>query len=103
MTDNLVAGTCQRARLQERRCTRWCRLLRCSRMRRCGAADLWLTVFTGSLPPPLYKHDQRICNDCQLETLAPGVGPRGIRFQTLKRVMDPITPNQLTSMIEGVG
>ena len=48
----------------------------------------------------VYKHDQRICNDCQLETLAPGVGPRIISNR--ERVMDPITAYQLTSMMKGV-
>ena len=48
----------------------------------------------------VYKHDQRICNDCQLPTLAPGVGPRIISNR--ERVMDPITAYQLTSMMKGV-
>ena len=48
----------------------------------------------------VYKHDQRICNDCQLASLDPGVAPRIISNR--ERVMDPITAYQLTSMMKGV-
>ncbi|MBQ0804072.1 MAG: penicillin-binding protein 1A [Sulfitobacter sp.] len=48
----------------------------------------------------VYKHDQRICNDCQLASLEEGLGPRIISNR--ERVMDPITAYQLTSMMKGV-
>ncbi|SFS50528.1 penicillin-binding protein 1A [Sulfitobacter marinus] len=48
----------------------------------------------------VYRHDQRICNDCQLPTLDPGVAPRIISNR--ERVMDPITAYQLTAMMKGV-
>ncbi len=48
----------------------------------------------------VYRHDQRICEDCQLASLDSGAA------LTLKsnreRVMDAITAYQLTSMMEGV-
>ena len=48
----------------------------------------------------VYKHDQRICNDCELTSLAPGKAPRVISNR--ERVMDPVTAYQLTSMMRGV-
>ena len=48
----------------------------------------------------VYRHDQRICNDCQVASLAPGVAPRVISNR--ERVMDPVTAYQLTSMLKGV-
>ncbi|MDF1727854.1 MAG: PBP1A family penicillin-binding protein [Sulfitobacter sp.] len=48
----------------------------------------------------LYRHDERICNDCQLVSLNPGVAPRVISNR--ERVMDPVTAYQLTSMMRGV-
>ncbi|MBW4962889.1 penicillin-binding protein 1A [Sulfitobacter sp. CW3] len=48
----------------------------------------------------VYKHDERICNDCQLASLDPGAAPRIISNR--ERVMDPITAYQLTSMMKGV-
>lgn len=49
----------------------------------------------------VYRHDQRICNDCtQLASLNPGFGPRIVSNR--ERIMDPITAYQLTSMMEGV-
>ncbi len=48
----------------------------------------------------VYKHDQRICNDCQLASLQQGLGPRIVSNR--ERVMDPITAYQLTSMMKGV-
>ncbi|NEK22100.1 PBP1A family penicillin-binding protein [Sulfitobacter sp. JBTF-M27] len=48
----------------------------------------------------VYKHDERICNDCQLASLDPGVAPRVISNR--ERVMDPVTAYQLTSMMRGV-
>ena len=48
----------------------------------------------------VYKHDKRVCNDCDLPTLAAGVAPRVISNR--ERVMDPVTAYQLTSMMQGV-
>ncbi|MEP5731981.1 MAG: PBP1A family penicillin-binding protein [Sulfitobacter sp.] len=48
----------------------------------------------------VYKHDERICNDCQLASLDPGFAPRVISNR--ERVMDPVTAYQLTSMMRGV-
>ncbi len=48
----------------------------------------------------VYRHDQRVCEDCQLANLAPGAG---LRLKSdRERVMDAITAYQLTSMMEGV-
>ncbi len=48
----------------------------------------------------VYKHDKRVCEDCQLLTLAAGQSPRVISNR--ERVMDPVTAYQLTSMMQGV-
>jgi penicillin-binding protein 1A len=48
----------------------------------------------------VYKHDERVCNDCQLASLPSGVAPRVISNR--ERVMDPVTAYQLTSMMRGV-
>jgi penicillin-binding protein 1A len=48
----------------------------------------------------VYRHDQRICPDCQVASLDPGFAPRIV--STRDRVMDPITAYQLTSMMRGV-
>lgn len=48
----------------------------------------------------VYRHDERICNDCQLASLTPGVAPRVISNR--ERVMDEVTAYQLTSMMRGV-
>jgi len=48
----------------------------------------------------VYRHDERICNDCQIASLAPGVAPKIISNR--ERVMDPVTAYQLTSMMKGV-
>ncbi len=48
----------------------------------------------------VYRHDQRICNDCKLPHLAAGHAPRIISNR--ERVMDPVTAYQLTSMMKGV-
>lgn len=48
----------------------------------------------------IYRHDQRLCEDCQLASLDPGMSPAIISRR--ERVMDPITAYQLTSMLEGV-
>jgi penicillin-binding protein 1A len=48
----------------------------------------------------VYRHDERICNDCQIVSLDPGVAPRVISNR--EQVMDPVTAYQLTSMMRGV-
>ena len=48
----------------------------------------------------VYKHDKRICDDCNQPTLAAGQGPRVTSNR--ERVMDPVTAYQLTSMMTGV-
>ena len=48
----------------------------------------------------VYQHDKRICNDCKMASLDPGVAPRIISNR--ERVMDPVTAYQLTSMMRGV-
>jgi penicillin-binding protein 1A len=48
----------------------------------------------------IYRHDQRICDNCGEATLPAG---EGVSIRTNReRVMDPITAYQLTSMMEGV-
>ena len=48
----------------------------------------------------VYRHDQRLCPDCQLASLAPGLAPAVISNR--QRVINPITAYQLTSMMQGV-
>jgi penicillin-binding protein 1A len=48
----------------------------------------------------VYKHDNRVCEDCGLTSLPPGTAPRVISNR--ERVMDAVTAYQLTSMLEGV-
>lgn len=48
----------------------------------------------------VYRHDQRVCNDCQFAALDPGIAPRIVSNR--ERVMDPVTAYQLTSMMTGV-
>ncbi|MGB7245032.1 MAG: PBP1A family penicillin-binding protein [Sulfitobacter sp.] len=48
----------------------------------------------------IYRHDDRLCEDCALTSLAPGAAPRIISNR--EQVMDPITAYQLTSMMQGV-
>jgi len=48
----------------------------------------------------VYRHDQRICEDCRLASLDPGAGLKILSDR--ERVMDAITAYQLTSMLEGV-
>jgi penicillin-binding protein 1A len=48
----------------------------------------------------IYRHDQRVCNDCQLASLNPRELPN--ITSNRERVMDAITAYQLTSMLEGV-
>ncbi|MFK7877611.1 MAG: penicillin-binding protein 1A [Paracoccaceae bacterium] len=48
----------------------------------------------------IYRHDQRVCNDCQVASLEAGFGPRIVSNR--EQVMDPVTAYQLTSMMKGV-
>ncbi len=48
----------------------------------------------------VYRHDQRICPDCELASLDPGAAPRIVSNR--ERVIDAITAYQLTSMMRGV-
>jgi penicillin-binding protein 1A len=48
----------------------------------------------------VYRHDQRLCADCQVASLDAGFAPRIVSNR--ERVMDPITAYQLTSMMRGV-
>ena len=48
----------------------------------------------------VYKHDKRVCDDCDSVYLAAGEGPRIVSNR--ERVMDPVTAYQLTSMMKGV-
>ncbi|MBF9041812.1 PBP1A family penicillin-binding protein [Rhodobacterales bacterium HKCCE4037] len=48
----------------------------------------------------VYRHDQRLCPDCEVASIEPGLAPRIV--STRERVMDPITAYQLTSMMRGV-
>jgi len=48
----------------------------------------------------VYRHDQRLCPDCQVASLDNGFAPRIVSNR--ERVMDPITAYQLTSMMRGV-
>lgn len=48
----------------------------------------------------IYRHDQRVCEDCQLASLGAGFAPRIVSRR--ERVMDAITAYQLTSMLQGV-
>ena len=48
----------------------------------------------------IYRHDQRICEDCTDPALAPGTGPR--IQSNRERVMNAVTAYQLTSMMRGV-
>ncbi|WP_299789052.1 PBP1A family penicillin-binding protein [uncultured Marivita sp.] len=48
----------------------------------------------------VYKHDQRVCEDCTLASLQPGQGPT-VRSDR-ERVMNAVTAYQLTSMMQGV-
>jgi len=48
----------------------------------------------------IYRHDQRVCEDCAQPELRPG---EGVRIDSNReRVMNAITAYQLTSMMEGV-
>ncbi|MFV0491918.1 MAG: penicillin-binding protein 1A [Pseudorhodobacter sp.] len=48
----------------------------------------------------IYRHDNRVCDDCRLASLGQGELPR--ISSSRERVMDAITAYQLTSMMEGV-
>ena len=48
----------------------------------------------------IYRHDQRVCRDCELASLDPNVLPEITSDR--ERVMDAITAYQLTSMMQGV-
>ena len=48
----------------------------------------------------IYRHDQRVCRDCELASLDPNVLPE--ITSNRERVMDAITAYQLTSMMQGV-
>ncbi len=48
----------------------------------------------------IYRHDRRICLDCDSPELPPGLGPRIVSNR--ERVIDAVTAYQLTSMMEGV-
>ncbi|WP_126976717.1 penicillin-binding protein 1A [Frigidibacter oleivorans] len=48
----------------------------------------------------VYRHDQRLCEDCRAEALPAGEAPR--IASNRERVMNAITAYQLTSMMEGV-
>ncbi len=48
----------------------------------------------------VYRHDKRLCLDCETPDLPPQYGPR--IENNRERVMDPVTAYQLTSMMRGV-
>jgi penicillin-binding protein 1A len=48
----------------------------------------------------IYRHDQRICDQCETEDLPPGQSPK--ITSNRERMMDAITAYQLTSMMQGV-
>lgn len=48
----------------------------------------------------VYRHDQRLCEDCQMASLEPGVSPTLVSKRG--RVMNAITAYQITSMMKGV-
>jgi penicillin-binding protein 1A len=48
----------------------------------------------------VYRHDQRLCPDCQVASLEAGFAPA--IMSNRERVIDPITAYQMTSMLRGV-
>ncbi|MFD0857941.1 penicillin-binding protein 1A [Roseovarius aquimarinus] len=48
----------------------------------------------------VYRHDERVCTDCDDPTIVPGRSPRIVSNR--ERVIDGITAYQLTSMMKGV-
>ncbi|WP_068116682.1 penicillin-binding protein 1A [Tropicimonas marinistellae] len=48
----------------------------------------------------VYRHDQRLCPDCQVASLQPGAAPRIVSNR--RQAIDAITAYQLRSMMQGV-
>ncbi|MCA0043634.1 penicillin-binding protein 1A [Celeribacter litoreus] len=48
----------------------------------------------------IYRHDQRVCEDCEVASLQSGVAPKIVSNR--ERMIDAITAYQLTSMMQGV-
>jgi penicillin-binding protein 1A len=48
----------------------------------------------------IYRHDQRVCNECDLPSITTGLAPTIVSNR--ERVMNAITAYQLTSMMQGV-
>nr|WP_321509911.1 PBP1A family penicillin-binding protein [uncultured Celeribacter sp.] len=48
----------------------------------------------------IYRHDQRVCEDCDTSEIADGVAPRIVSNR--ERMINAITAYQLTSMMQGV-
>ncbi len=48
----------------------------------------------------IYRHDQRICEECEVASLDPGVAPKIVSNR--ERMINAITAYQLTSMMQGV-
>ncbi|RLL71814.1 penicillin-binding protein 1A [Paenirhodobacter hankyongi] len=48
----------------------------------------------------IYRHDQRVCEDCAARNIAMGLGPRIVSSR--ERVIDPVTAYQMISMMQGV-
>lgn len=48
----------------------------------------------------IYRHDQRVCNECNLPNITTGLAPTIVSNR--ERVMNAITAYQLTSMMQGV-
>ncbi|MER5170380.1 PBP1A family penicillin-binding protein [Thioclava sp. GXIMD2076] len=48
----------------------------------------------------IYRHDQRVCDDCSAQTLPEGEGPR--IESNAEQVIDPITAYQMISLMKGV-
>ena len=84
---------------RKRRCSAGRGLRDVRQRRRAGGSD------TGRPHPDrwgttVYRHDQRLCPDCELASLEQGLAPAILSNR--ERVMDPITAYQLTSMMRGV-
>lgn len=48
----------------------------------------------------IYRHDQRICDDCDIRNLPAGLGPRIENHQ--EQLINPITAYQMITMMQGV-
>jgi penicillin-binding protein 1A len=48
----------------------------------------------------LFRHDPRLCQGCRVDDYSPGAEP--LLFDTRRQIMNPITAQQLVSMLEGV-